>query len=441
MKTSWRGEVFSRVGRMPPFGAAIATLAGGLSLGLLSFPAGLSALTCPSGKQAGFLFELNWVANFLFVLPVSFYLAGLTISSIGSTIRNLAASQMLVDQQGHPLSGDEAMANWHQLSSKVVPICVVLSMIALGEGLGEWIKHSYLPIHRGTVSGLELEYSCTWSIAAVLAPGQVSPLVNHLFAFAMYLGQGIAAAFYLSLVTVVLAFAYWVDRFNRRSDLPDLVPSLESEDKRFGFELMEPFVQNLFASALAFTAALFMVRLQFLFFGSKGGAANVYSFALNDIAAGFFRGAKALFSGDTQLLDAGQRLVWPTAGAIAGFLVLLLISFVIVSTVLRQAAVRARDVLQRKADRRAKLYPGLTPAEQEKRLREMVFWPLSYPGPLNLLLIMSFSIAAFIAYKLTLIVLGIIVAFGGRRLYAILGGEGNVPAPIPPKVEGQAAGP
>jgi hypothetical protein len=443
MKTSWRGEVFNRVGRMPPFAAAIATLAGGLSLGLLSFPAGLSAVTCPSsGRQAGFLFELNWVANFMFVLPVSFYLAGLTISSIGSTIRNLAASQMLVDQEARPLSGDEAMANWHQLSSKVVPICVVLSMIAIGEGLGEWVKHSYLPIHRGTVSGLEVEYSCTWSVAAVLQPGQVRPLVNHLFAFAMYLGQGIAAAFYLSLVTVVLAFAYWVDRFNRRSDLPDLVPALGSDDKRYGFELMEPFVQNLFASALAFTAALFMVRLQFLFFGSKGGATNVYSFALNDIAAGFFRGAKVLFSGDAQLFDAGQRLVWPTAGAIAGFLVLLLISFVIVSTVLRQAAVRARDVLQRKAATRAKLYPGLTAAEQEKRLRGMAFWPLSYPGPLNLLFIMSFSVAAFIAYKLTLIVLGIIVAFGGRRLYAILGGKDDTtPAPIPPKVEGQAAAP
>lgn len=43
MKTSWRGEVFIRVGRLPPFRAAIATLAGGLSLRLLSFPVGLSA--------------------------------------------------------------------------------------------------------------------------------------------------------------------------------------------------------------------------------------------------------------------------------------------------------------------------------------------------------------------------------------------------------------
>jgi hypothetical protein len=441
MATSLRAEIFNRVGRMPPFAAAIGTLVAGVGMCLLSFPAGLASLTCPGGKQAGFLYELNWLANFMFILPVSFYLAGLTVSSIGSTIRNLAASRMIVDSKGHPLTPDEAIESWRGLSSKVVPICFVLGLIALGEGLGEWLKHSYLPISRGNVQGLEVEYSCTWSVAAVVARGQVNPLVNHLFAFVMYVGQGIAAAFYLSLVTVVLAFAYWIDRFNRRSDLPDLVPALESGDRRLGFELMEPFIQNLFTSALAFAAALFMIRLQFLFFGSDSPS-NVYSFALSDIAAGFFRGAKVLFSGDTQLFDAGKRLVWPTAGSIAGFLVLLLVSFMIVSTVLRQAAVRARDVFQRKRDKLGALYPAIPAEEQEKRLHGMLFWPLSYPGPLSLLFIMSFSVAAFIAYKLTLIVLGITVAFGARRIYSILGGnEDAAPGPIAPKAEGTTAVP
>lgn len=53
-----------------------------------------------------------------------------------------------------------------------MPICALLALAAVGEGLGEWYRHSYLPIHRGSVAGLEPEYACTWAVTAALRPGQ-----------------------------------------------------------------------------------------------------------------------------------------------------------------------------------------------------------------------------------------------------------------------------
>jgi hypothetical protein len=427
MKDSRGFRLFFRLTCIPPFLAAIATMVGGTLLFLCSVPLNLSSVACSSGKHGGFVYEINWVVNFVLVLPGSFYLAGLTMASIGSTIKNLAASRMLVSATGQPLTPDEALQSWYELGGKIVPICVLLVLAAMGEAMGEWYKHSYVPLSQGTVQGLQPEYSCTWAVAGAVRSGSVNLALNHIFSFAAFLGQGIATSFYLSLVAIVLAFAYWVDRFNRRPDLPDLVPSFESDDPRLGFEQLEPFVQNLFAASLSFTIALFLVRLQFLYFGDSGTAANVYAFVLKDVAAGFFSGVKALFSGDVSLLDAGTSLVFSTVGSIAGFLILLMVALLIVSTVLRQAAIRARDVFDLKRDKLRSLWPNLTSAEQSSRIKAMRFWPLSYPGPLHLLLIMTFSAAAFIAYKLTLIVVGITVALGAKRFYAILSDGGDSP--------------
>ena len=257
---------------------------------------------------------------------------------------------MLVEGQ-RPLSPDEALASWHELAGRVVPICAVLMVLAVGEGVFEWYVHSFVPLQHHSVEGLSPEYACSWVVAAALDPRNVPTLPNQLLSLLMFVGQGIAASFYLSLVAVVLAFAYWTDRFDRRAKLPDLLPALESTDRRRGFEQLEPFVQTLFLSALAFTASLFLIRLQFVFAGTEISATspkamNAYSFIVNDVAAGFFEGAKALFvAGEkrARLFDAGPKLVFSSATAIAGFLVLLMVSFLIVSTVLRWAAERARD--------------------------------------------------------------------------------------------------
>jgi hypothetical protein len=419
MKDTWGVRLFVRMSRVPPFLAAILTMVIGTLLCLLSFPLGLSSLSCPSGAHGGFVYEINWVLNFMLVLPGSFYFAGVTMTSIGDTVKNLAGARMLVSTTGQPLTPDDALQSWYELGGKIIPICIALTVAALGEAMGEWYKHSYLPLSQGTVKGLALEYSCTWAVASAVQPG-VSVALNQLFSFATFVGQGIAASFYLSLVAVVLTFAYWMDRFNRRPDLPDLIPSLDSADSRLGFEILEPFVQNLFSASLSFAGALFLVRLQFLYFGNPTSATSVYGFVVSDVAFGFFHGAKALISGDASLFDAGKSLVWSTVGSISGFMILLVVSLLFVSAVLRQAAVRARDVFELKRQNLAVLWPSLSPADQDRKAREMEFWPLSYPGPINLLLIMAFSAAAFVAYRLTLMVVGIVLALGVKRVAEIL---------------------
>jgi hypothetical protein len=427
MKNAWGTRLFARLSGTSPFLPAIGMFIFGTGIFLLSFPLGLSAVSCPSGKEAGYVYEINWFLNFMLVLPCAFYLAGLTITAIVDAIKRLAAERMFVSPTGVFLTPDEALESWYELGPMLLMVCGVLSLIAMGQALGEWYSHSYRPIaDHLAFQKLDPEYSCAWSVATVIDPSAVSPWVNSLFAFVTYLGQGLASSFYLSMVSVVLAFAYWLDRFNRQSKLPDLIPGLDSSDGRLGFEHLEPFVHNLFAASLGFTVALFLIRLQFLYFGPLTKAPSVYAFVMNDVALGFFHGIKEIFGGDASLFDAGHRLVWSTVGSIAAFLILLVVSLLIVSVVLRQAAIRAGDVFVVKRARFIPLRPGLPAAAQDEKVKSMKIWPLRYPSLRNLLLVMAFSATAFVAYKLTLIVVGASVFLGFKRLWSMLSEDEKV---------------
>ncbi len=69
--------------------------------------------------------------------------------------------------------------------------------------------------------------------------------------------------------------------------------------------------------------------------------------------------------------------------------------------IVRQAAISSRDRMER-------------PPEG------MVFWPLRYPKPVQLILLIVLASACFVFYKLTLAIVGVIVALGVKEFYRVL---------------------
>jgi len=49
-------------------------------------------------------------------------------------VRNMAVLRMLVDGDGRAVTPEEAVASWREVAGKVMPICTLLALAAVGEG-------------------------------------------------------------------------------------------------------------------------------------------------------------------------------------------------------------------------------------------------------------------------------------------------------------------
>lgn len=199
----------------------------------------------------------------------------------------------------------------------------------------------------------------------------------------------------------------------------ELVPDVRSPDERRGFENFEPFLRNILLASLFFFGVFFLTRLNGAFLLSD--AKTIWQFIRSDILLGFVYSEAGLVKNASQLLYPGPDLTTPivTVGLGMGLTVGLafLVPVVIVGLAASDSRSRARvEPIRTKL----RTWLGMTEPEFDAALGKMAIWPLKYPGPVELLSFLVVAATCFVFYRLTLLLIGMVIVASLKRVMKIL---------------------
>ncbi len=396
-------DVWSSLENVPPaLVAALALLTGVLLIigSVLSHTN--KAVFSQIGKTLGYFYEVNWSVNYVVAIPVALYFCASAMNAIRHVIGELSKSKMIVGSDGEPRDRVYLLNDWHRMLKRFLYVGLVLALLAMAISWREW--------------SLNFAYDPTLDIKAVmkntgLLPGwNLAPTVNgsqyfrpaKAFAFFAFTAQGLVASFYILFMCVIYGFATWIYRFTRDSTEDELVPDTKSSDPRKGFERFEPLIETLLSLALAFFVVFYLTRLdnEYVLSDSQGFG----EFIRSDLWYGFINGIGGLFKGKGDLFYPGKDLTNAIVMVGAGLGIAVVTGFLFPAVIVRQAAISSRDRMER-------------PPEG------MVFWPLRYPKPVQLILLIVLASACFVFYKLTLAIVGVIIALGVKEFYRVLKGD------------------
>lgn len=411
-----------RLESLPPVLSFAAAFVFGLLLLLASFIFGVNfVIDSATQKSYGYIYEINWGLNYVVFVPVALYFATATLNSIHQTIIRIADSRMILTDAGKPLDRLELRAKWHAYGRRAIKVWLVLCTIVLLAVIVEWWRACVWPLHLNF--GLVAEANRPvpgWNIAPHLSGLQISPVATATFGVLAYLGEAILVMCFLLFISVVFAFAAWIFGFTNEDVRLELFPNPRSDDPRRGFESFQLFIENLLLAATSFFFVFFMTRLQYAFVDSTSSK-TIMDFISSDIWMGFFRGLKGL-KDSTDLFATGKHLWYSTAMVAAATALTLTTSFLIPGTIVRQAALRARDRFidwcQHHGSEVQTLY-DMGQEQASQKISKIALWPISYPGPVQLLLFVVLAAGCFVFYKLTLILAGVILYAGFRQIVKV----------------------
>lgn len=372
-----------------------------------------------SGKEYGFLYEINWAANYIVFIPLALYFCTAALNAIYQTIVRISDSQMIVSENGEPLQKEQLTLAWNKFASYAIQIWFLLTLVILIACGIEWwqacvtparyVGHQ-LPANNPPIPG--------WTLTPYLSGGRVAAVAVYLFGAVAYLAQGIVTAAFLLFISLVFAFACWIFRYTSDDVDAELYPNPRSQDSRKGFECFQLLIENLLLASVTLFFVFFMTRLQYIYIDSN--SQSIMGFITGDIAKGFFQGiSKLVKQADVGLFSTGKRLTYSTVMVGAAATLTLVTAFLVPMTIVRQAAMRSRDRFLEWIDHQAAgmltLY-GMEKATAVESVKSMVFWPILYPKPMQLLLYVVVAAGCFVFYKLTLILGGMLLFAGIQQV-------------------------
>ena len=424
-------DIFRRVARRLESFPPIVTLAVFFTFGVLlvlgSFLAHVYAVTDAStGKQFGYIYEINWGLNFIVFVPLALYFCAAALNSVHQTITRISDSRMIVTEEGRTIDRTRLSAEWRGYARRAIQVWLIVTIIVAVAVAVEWWHSSVLPLSLDWAHVSDSDRPIAgWPVAPHLSGGQVGSTGTLVFGVFAFLAEAAFTSSFVLFVSVIFAFAAWVFRYTNEDVAAELFPNPRSEDLRRGFESFQLFIENLVSASVSLLFVFFMTRLQFAFldFDDK----SVMSFAARSIGKGFFQGITHLLkSGDTELFATGNHLWYSIAMAGSGAALTLITGFLIPTTIVRQAAMRAKDRFLNWApnhnEQVQNLY-NLTAGEAMARLQSMKFWPILYPAPVQLLLFVVLAAGCFVFFKLTLILVGVMLYAGVRQLTKVFSTE------------------
>jgi hypothetical protein len=282
----------------------------GLATLLLSFAAHTNGVMDPrTSKLFGYLYEINWAANYVLIIPIAIYFCTAAINGMSQVITELAQARMIVRDDGVAASTDDIKNSWNSYARPALWVAGVLGCLALTASMIEWWTDCVRPLSYGSLAAIPATVTPApgWNLTSLLSPGQAVPLAVASFGAVAFLGQAAVVTAFLSFITLVLAFASWVFRYTSDDSSWELFPNPAASDKRRGFEHFEIFIENLLLAALALLIVFFMTRLQYLY--NDSDARSIVSFVSGDVAKGFFQGLKKLVvDADPIIFTAGKRI-------------------------------------------------------------------------------------------------------------------------------------
>jgi hypothetical protein len=394
-------------------------------------------------KQVGYAYAINWWSVLVIFMPVSLYFAFTSVQSMQRVFARMLEQRMfcnrdwsfsMEDRPGSTLAGLKALVRTLWLAFSVAGFCILLVVTATV--VIDWYCVVHAPLVFGdlltniapderpalcrNVAGQEVD----WSIAAIfgepssiqLPKGEVPPdwLSNYVFSAYVYGLLLVELNLVLIYFCFIFALALSVHRLRRGQFGIRILPNLKSGDtlKRMGFENFEPVLQPcIFITILSFIIA-FTMRIQNEYLRSSDPG-NIFGFMVGDISNSV--------SSDGSLKDIGQmfdigRLADPNsqAGGPALIIIFALVSITI-AFILRHAARDAASAVEQALqqdgvrEKVVKLYGDIKRKDLEKRLKDIVVWPLSWPRLRQLLFLAAAGIACFFFYKLAFIWIAIVL--------------------------------
>lgn len=418
----WAKRAFRATDSVNPWVLWLAFAAAGVCLVPLSFAVGNATweYVWPDGvrKQVGFVYAPNWVVSFPILFPLGILFFSWALQDARAVWDALARRGMLVNSQANPIPAADANGKWTTRAGVCILVSFVLSLGPLVASFCE--ANSSLPqlryvslaeAKRGTANFSEADVDWSWM---PLAEGdRVSGWGNAAFTYACFFEQAMVVAVFIAFFVLLVGFAALVNRYASGRGNVHLLPDLRSEDQydRLGFEVLEPFCQNVLWMAICFAAAFFMTRLQRLYLHSN--AATILDFVREDIVRGFVNGFGAIWTGNPDLFSTGKDLDYGTVMVTIGFCVLALAAFLLPAALLRGAA---RSAQQRMEDLIRQGRVSAT-SEQRRRLKGMKTWPLAYPRVMELTAYVVSALVCFVCYRLTLVTAGATGAWAVRRVW------------------------
>jgi hypothetical protein len=412
-------KVVAKIERTPPLIPLAAAFVWGCALAMLSFAMGLARFCDPTtGKLLGWSYEINWFLTFGFWIPLSLYFCSSVVTSIPQTIASLSRRRMIRAQTGEPVDLDTLLSAWKRRATSAVKAAFAISLVGLAASWALYVHSCVIPT---VTHGLVPVHG--WHIACSLSPSTSGPIRLFTFGFIAFTSQAAAIAIFVLYMLIVVAFASWIFEYTTLGTTDFLYPDLHSNDRRLGFEKFELLIENLLWAAIAFFFQLFMVRLDYVFLDDKSST-SIYDFVGRLLWKGFGSDVVHLVHGDPTLFQFGGLLYFVNTLDIMAFTITVITAALIPAVIVRQAAIRSKEQLEtvlEESPERSQQWFGMDPATAKKRLNSMVVWPLNYVKPVNMLLIVLLSFSCFIFYKLTIILLGMILAIAVRFLLKAFG--------------------
>jgi hypothetical protein len=398
-----RAGPWSSIENIPPaLVAAISMLAGVLLLvGSVAAHAN-KAVFSGMDKTLGYFYEVNWSVNYVVAIPVALYFCASGLNTIRSVIGNISRAGMIVGPDGAGRDCAYLLEDWHKVLKRFVYVGIVLALVAIGISWREWFQDfSYDP---------HLDSAAVMKLTGLLPGWNLAPTVNgtqffraaRVFGFLAFTMQGLVASCYILFICVIYAFATWIYRFTLDSTQDELVPDTSSPDPRMGFERFEPLIETLLSLAIAFFVVFYLTRLDNAYVPAD--AHGFGEFVRTDLWYGFINGIGGLFKGKGDLFYPGKDLTNAIVIVGAGLGIAVVTGFLFPAVIVRQAAMSSRDRMT-------------TPP------KGMIFWPLRYPKPVQLILLITLASACFVFYRLTLVIVGAMIALGVKEFYRVLKGS------------------
>lgn len=367
-------------------------------------------------RQVGYLHALNWSLSYALLFPVLLYLMASTIGGLAKALTRLHACNMV--RTATPTltpAVDKPLVERWMTGTGVRKAAMIICAVAIPGCVAfiEWFCNNLWrllhPNQYYRPPALQLS-DYDWGLTGLMQGWTLGPnLVNVAFDLTAFAMEGLLLASLLAFFVSVLDLGRVVPTGQMNDDLV-LLPDLEGRDKRLGFEVFEPALENLLATALVAYLICFLVRLQGAYMASST-ASSLADFITKDFSDGVLQasaGKKAnlgqVFLNLVDLHDQQIRgmLAWLMSVFVAIF------SMIAVVWTVRAAALSART------NAREALQDGrlsLTKAEIAKanqRLDKMEIWPLGYLRLDVLWLWIAIAVGTLFFYRVGLFVAGIV---------------------------------
>ena len=412
--------IIRRIENIPPIlGLAVMALVGVL-LTLGSSGAHLNSVYFPGiKKQLGYWHEINWSVNYSFVIPIAFFFALASLNSAVQVIKNLAASQMIVRSDVTPKSERELLESYHRAAGIAVYVAFALCVCAFAFSWHEYYVDCFYNGNPLTLEPTSNGLLPGWNLAPTISSTGASAFSVKLFGFFAFTAEAVAGSIFLIFCTIIITFSSWIYHYTSESVGDELVPNVLSPDPRRGFEHFEPFIRYVLLSSLAFFGVFFLTRLNGAYILS--GESTLWQVVKTDILLGFASSLTEVLKTPSQLFFVGPNITQPivTVGLAMGLTIVF--SFIVPVMIVGVSASDSKARC-RVNPLRAKLLKQvqITPQEFDQSLGMMVIWPLRYPKPVQLLFFLALAGSCFVFYRITLLLIGLIVFVSLRSVYKLL---------------------